>query len=176
MARQIIHLPLVYSCSGAPAPPNLPIRWRCAWIETAKRRCPHRRLGRRLPNFVQQATSGRPILALDGCPLACVLHSLKRHNVDPDRYVQLQKHGVKKRYGRDAADEDVERLLSEDSGTGPGNSRIAISRKASLGLRKAPNKPGPHIPPRDLRLPNAGQSEPDRSPSLAVASSEKQKT
>lgn len=67
-------------------------------------------VGGDVPKFVRQITSGRPILGLDGCPLNCVRKTLKRHNVAPDRYVQLQEHGIKKRYGQDAAAEDVKRL------------------------------------------------------------------
>ena len=111
MARQITHLPLVYSCSGCSSAAQLAntLALRLDRDGEAQMSC-IAGVGADLPNFVQQATSGRPILALDGCPPACVRNSLKRHGVDPDRYVQLQKHGVKKRYGQDAADEDVERL------------------------------------------------------------------
>ncbi|MDE2089347.1 MAG: putative zinc-binding protein [Gammaproteobacteria bacterium] len=111
MARQSTHIPLVYSCSGCSSAAQLTntLALRLARDGEAQMSC-IAGVGADLPNFVQQATSGRPILALDGCPLACVRNSLKRHGVDPDRYVQLQKHGVKKRYGQDAADEDVERL------------------------------------------------------------------
>ncbi len=111
MARQIIHLPLVYSCSGCSSAAQLAntLALRLDRDGEAQMSC-IAGVGADLPNFVQQAASGRPILALDGCPLACVRNSLKRHSVEPDRYVQLQKHGVKKRYGQDAADEDVERL------------------------------------------------------------------
>lgn len=77
-------------------------------------------VGADIPNFVRQATSGRPILALDGCPLACVLGCLKRHCVKPDRYVQLHEHGVKKRYGQNAENADVERLYPR---------AIALARK-----------------------------------------------
>ena len=111
MARQSNHIPLVYSCSGCSSAAQLTntLALRLARDGEAQMSC-IAGVGADLPNFVQQATSGRPILALDGCPLACVRNSLKRHGVDPDRYVQLQKHGVKKRYGQDPADEDVERL------------------------------------------------------------------
>ncbi len=67
-------------------------------------------VGAGIPKFVHQATSGQPILVLDGCPLACARNCLKRHGVEPDRYVQLQEYGVKKRYGQEASDEDVGRL------------------------------------------------------------------
>ncbi len=111
MARQIIHLPLVYSCSGCSSAAQLAntLALRLDRDGEAQMSC-IAGVGADLPNFVQQAASGRPILALDGCPLACVRNSLKRHSVEPDRYVQLQKHGVKKRYGQDAAHDDVERI------------------------------------------------------------------
>lgn len=111
MARQILHLPLVYSCSGCSSVAQLAntLALRLDRNGEAQMSC-IAGVGADLPNFVQQATSGRPILGLDGCPLACVRNSLKRHGVEPDRYVQLQKHGIKKRYGQDAAAEDVERV------------------------------------------------------------------
>lgn len=67
-------------------------------------------VGADIPRFVRQATSGRSILALDGCPLACVRESLKRHGVKPARYLQLHEQGVRKRYGHDPEAADVRRL------------------------------------------------------------------
>lgn len=111
MTRQILHLPLVYSCSGCSSAAQLAntLAVRLDREGEAQMSC-IAGVGADLPNFVHQATSGRPILALDGCPLACVRGCLKRHGVEPDRYVQLQKHGVKKRYGQDAPEEDAERV------------------------------------------------------------------
>lgn len=112
MVRQTA--PLVYSCSGCSSAAQLTntLALRLARDGEAQMSC-IAGVGADLPNFVQQATSGRPILALDGCPLACARNCLKRHGVEPDRYVQLQKHGVKKRYGQDAPEEDVERLYPQ---------------------------------------------------------------
>jgi len=105
------HIPLVYSCSGCSSAAQLTntLALRLARDGEAKMSC-IAGVGADLPNFVQEATSGRLILGLDGCPLACVRNSLKRHGVEPDRYAQLQKRGIKKRYGQDAAGEDAERL------------------------------------------------------------------
>lgn len=114
MTRQINHLPLVYSCSGCSSAAQL--------ANTLAIRLDHdgetqmsciAGVGADIPGFVNQATSGRPILALDGCALACVRGCLKRHGVEPDRYVQLHKHGVKKRYGENAEEVDVERLYPQ---------------------------------------------------------------
>jgi len=111
MTRQTVKLPLVYSCSGCSSAAQLAntLALRLDRSGEAKMSC-IAGVGGDVPNFVRQAASGRPILALDGCPLACVRSCLKRHGVEPDRYVQLQEHGVKKRYGQDAPDEDLERL------------------------------------------------------------------
>ena len=111
MARQLLHLPLVYSCSGCSSVAQLAntLALRLDRAGEAQMSC-IAGVGADLSSFVQQARSGRPILALDGCPLACVRNCLKRHGVEPDRYVQLQAHGVKKRYGQEPASEDEERL------------------------------------------------------------------
>ncbi len=137
MARQILHLPLVYSCSGCSSAAQLAntLALRLDRDDEAQMSC-IAGVGADLPNFVQQAVSGRPILALDGCPLACVRNNLKRHGVEPDRYVQLQKHGVKKRYGQDAPEEDVERLYPQI---------VALAREIR------PDRERPHDSPRPVR-------------------------
>jgi uncharacterized metal-binding protein len=45
---------------------------------------------------VRTARSGRRILALDGCILACVSACLSRVGVKPDRHLLLSEFGVKK--------------------------------------------------------------------------------
>ncbi len=111
MVRQIAHIPLVYSCSGCSSAAQLANTLALGLDRDgeAQMSC-IAGVGADIPSFVRQAASGRPILALDGCPLACVRGCLKRHGVEPDRYVQLHEYGVKKRYGQDAEDADVERI------------------------------------------------------------------
>lgn len=111
MTRQILHLPLVYSCSGCSSAAQLAnaLALRLDRDGEAQMSC-IAGVGADIPSFVRQATSGRPILALDGCPLACVRGCLKRHGVEPDRYVPLHEHGVKKRYGQSAPEQEVDRL------------------------------------------------------------------
>ena len=46
--------------------------------------------------LARTARSGRPILALDGCPLHCVRHALARQGVQPTVHVDLSDHGVRK--------------------------------------------------------------------------------
>lgn len=114
MTRHGKHLPLVYSCSGCSSAAQTAntLALRLDHEGEAQMSC-IAGVGADIPRFVRQATSGRPILALDGCPLACVRESLKRHGVVPDRYQQLSEQGVKKRYGEDAQDVDLMRLYPQ---------------------------------------------------------------
>lgn len=114
MARQSNHLPLVYSCSGCSSAAQLAntLALRLDHEGEAQMSC-IAGVGADIPRFVRQATSGRPILALDGCPLACVRGSLRRHGVEPARYLQLHEQGVRKRYGQDPEEVDVERLYPQ---------------------------------------------------------------
>ncbi len=136
MTRPTVHIPLVYSCSGCSSAAQLAntLALHLDRDGEAQMSC-IAGVGGDVPNFVRQAASGRPILALDGCPLACVRSCLKRHGVEPDRYVQLQEHGVKKRYGQDASDEDMGRLYQR---------MVALARELRLDRdqRQGQSRPG----------------------------------
>ena len=54
-------------------------------------------VGGNVPGLVKTAQSGRPILALDGCVLACVRNSLARAGVTPAVHLLLSEYGVRKR-------------------------------------------------------------------------------
>ena len=58
-------------------------------------------VGGDVPKLVTLAQSGRPIVALDGCPLVCVKSTLARHGLAPARHYQLHEYGVKKRNHQD---------------------------------------------------------------------------
>ncbi|MCW5622129.1 MAG: putative zinc-binding protein, partial [Burkholderiales bacterium] len=90
-------LPLVYSCSGCSSAAQLAnaiallldrqgaAEWSCI-----------AGVGGDVKPLVRLACSGRPIIAIDGCPLACVEHCLARHRLKPTRHYRLQEHGVRK--------------------------------------------------------------------------------
>lgn len=61
----------------------------------------------------EAAASGRPILAIDGCPLACVKSTLARHGIQPTRHLQLARHGIRKLQHADFDPAQAERLLNE---------------------------------------------------------------
>ena len=90
--------PLVYSCSGCSSAAQLAnhVALQLDRQGLAEMSC-IAGVGGDVPSLVRLARSGRPIIALDGCPLACVRNTLARHQVVPTRHHQLQQYGVKKR-------------------------------------------------------------------------------
>lgn len=90
--------PLVYSCSGCSSAAQmanevarqLDRRKAAEWSCIAG-------VGGDVPSLVKRAKSGRPIIAIDGCPLQCVKACLSRHDVRPTKHYLLHEHGVKKK-------------------------------------------------------------------------------
>ena len=102
MSAQANPLPLVYSCSGCSSAAQLAnhVALRLDRTGIAEMSC-IAGIGGDVPSLLKTARSGRPIIALDGCPLVCVKSSLARHGIVPDRHYQLQQYGVKKRQHED---------------------------------------------------------------------------
>ena len=94
--------PLVYSCSGCSSAAQLAnhVAVRLDREGVAEMSC-IAGVGGDVPKLVKLARSGRPIIALDGCPLVCVKSTLARHGIAADRHYQLQQYGVKKRAHED---------------------------------------------------------------------------
>ena len=94
--------PLVYACSGCSSAAQLAnhVAVRLDRDGVAEMSC-IAGVGGDVPSLVKTARSGRPIIALDGCPLVCVKSTLARHGVAADRHYQLQQYGVKKRRHED---------------------------------------------------------------------------
>lgn len=69
-------------------------------------------VGGDVPSLVRKATSGRPIVAIDGCVLQCVRNSLARHGVTPTVHHLLSDDGVRKRLGEDFDEAQAEKVLS----------------------------------------------------------------
>ncbi|MEV0974653.1 putative zinc-binding protein [Microtetraspora glauca] len=105
-------LPLVYSCSGCSSAAQMAndLALRLDREGLAEMSC-IAGVGGDVSSLVRVATSGRPILALDGCPLTCVLAALRRHDVTPDEHVRLDLYGVRKRKHADYDHDDAERLM-----------------------------------------------------------------
>lgn len=91
--------PLVYSCSGCSSAAQMAnhIALELDRREVAEMSC-IAGVGGDVPSLVKLARSGRPVVAIDGCPLECARNCLARHGVTPDLHWQLAEHGVRKRY------------------------------------------------------------------------------
>lgn len=74
-------------------------------------------IGGRIKSLVKVAQSGRPILALDGCPLNCVRQTLATVNVVPTWHIEVTSFGYKKARQQDcslgAAYELLQHILAE---------------------------------------------------------------
>ena len=102
MSRDRQTTPLVYSCSGCSSAAQLAnhVALRLDRAGVAEMSC-IAGVGGDVSSLVRTARSGRPIIALDGCPLNCVQGCLARHGITADRHYQLQQYGVKKRRHED---------------------------------------------------------------------------
>ena len=91
-------LPLVYSCSGCSSAAQMAnaLAIRLDREGVADMSC-SAGVGGGVEGLVRTARAGRPILALDGCVLACARACLARAGLSPDRHVVLAEFGVKKR-------------------------------------------------------------------------------
>ncbi|RSZ60686.1 zinc-binding protein [Massilia atriviolacea] len=114
-------LPLVYSCSGCSSAAQMANHLALALDRSgaAEMSC-IAGVGGGVAPLVKLARSGRPVLAIDGCPLACARQCLAQHGVVPDKHVLLNELGVRKKlhadFDRAHADELSTQLL-DDLGT-----------------------------------------------------------
>lgn len=60
-------------------------------------------IGGRIKSLVKIAQSGRPVLALDGCPLNCVRQTLATVNVVPTWHIEVTSFGYKKARQQDCS-------------------------------------------------------------------------
>lgn len=95
-------LPLVYACSGCSSAAQLAnhVAVQLDRRGVAEMSC-IAGVGGDVPHLLRILDGGRPVIALDGCPLVCAASSLARHGRTADRHYQLQRHGVKKRAHED---------------------------------------------------------------------------
>lgn len=107
-------IPLVYSCSGcssaAQMANQLAIRLDRAGL--AEMSC-IAGVGGGVAGLVRTARSGRRILALDGCVLACVKACLAQAGVEADRHLVLSDYGVRKRKHADVDQEQASQVYAE---------------------------------------------------------------
>jgi uncharacterized metal-binding protein len=68
-------------------------------------------VGGRVKSMVHLAQSGRPILAIDGCALNCVLQTLKQVDVTPTWHLEVTDFGFKKISQQDCDLVDAYKML-----------------------------------------------------------------
>jgi uncharacterized metal-binding protein len=95
-------LPLVYSCSGCSSAAQMAnhVALQLDRRGVAEMSC-IAGVGGDVPALVRLAASGRTIMAIDGCPVACARKCLERHGVAPDVHLELGAFGVRKRLHAD---------------------------------------------------------------------------
>lgn len=95
-------LPLVYSCSGCSSAAQMAnhVALQLDRRGIAEMSC-IAGIGGDVPALVRLAASGRIIMAIDGCPVACASKCLARHDLVPDVHFELSAFGVRKRLHAD---------------------------------------------------------------------------
>ncbi|MBU8788114.1 MULTISPECIES: putative zinc-binding protein [Bacillus] len=95
-------LPLVYSCSGCSSAAQTAntIAIKMDRENVAEMSC-IAGVGGDVKPLVKTATSGRDIIAIDGCPLCCCKSCLAKHDVQPKHHFVLSDFDVPKKKGVD---------------------------------------------------------------------------
>lgn len=114
MNTQSHELPLVYSCSGCSSAAQM-ANYLALQLDrrgVAEMSC-IAGVGGGVKKLVKTALSGRPIIAIDGCPLACVKACLKNHSIEPTVHTDLSKWGVAKRQHEDFDKAEADSVLED---------------------------------------------------------------
>lgn len=107
MTSETNQKPLIYACSGCSNVAQLANRLAVSLDRQGlvQMSC-IAGVGGQVKQLVRVAQSGREMLVIDGCPLACAKQSLARIGVVPTWHIELTQLGLKKRDGRDCTPED----------------------------------------------------------------------
>ncbi len=105
--------PLVYSCSGCSNAAQMAnyLAIRLDRLGIAEMSC-IAGVGGNVKKLVQTALSGRRIIVIDGCPLACSGACLSNHSILPDESFDLGRFGVKKRDHEDFDQSAANKVLT----------------------------------------------------------------
>lgn len=102
MKQETEAFPLVYSCSGCSGAGQLANRLALTMdhLGMAEMSC-IAGVGGNVKKLVRTACSGRPIIAIDGCPLSCAKSCLANHHIIPTHHIRLDTLGVPKNANED---------------------------------------------------------------------------
>jgi len=128
-------LPLIYSCSGASSAAQMAnhIAVKLDRVKVAEMSC-IAGVGGDVKPLVRTATSGRPIIALDGCRLHCAAQILKRQGLTAARHYDLSKMGVSKKKHEDFDPKQAAAILQcivEESKV-PASNYAVVAKQAPL--------------------------------------------
>lgn len=103
---------LVYSCSGSSNVAQLAnyVAVRLDRLGIAEMSC-IAGVGGDVRALVKKATAGRPVIAVDGCPLTCCEKVLAAKGVEPVRMIRLHDLGLKKRQHVDFSAAEREQIF-----------------------------------------------------------------
>jgi len=113
-ANTVDKKPLVYSCSGCSSAAQMAnyLAIQLDRMDVAEMSC-IAGVGGNVKSLVRTATSGRKIIVIDGCPLACSKACLGNHSVTPDVHIDLSKLGVSKKKHQDFDREQADKILED---------------------------------------------------------------
>ncbi|HNR75453.1 MAG: DGC domain protein [Bacteroidetes bacterium OLB12] len=106
--------PLIYSCSGCSSAAQMAnaIALKIDRSGLAEMSC-IAGVGGNVKKLVRLAKSGRKIIAVDGCPLACSKACLANHQLKPDLHFDLSDYDVPKKNGQDYNQDQMETVLGK---------------------------------------------------------------
>lgn len=106
--------PLLYSCSGCSSAAQMAnaIALRIDRSGMAEMSC-IAGVGGNVKKLVRLAKSGRKLIAIDGCPLACCRACLANHQLKPDLHFDLSRFGVPKENGQDFSEIQMSEVLEQ---------------------------------------------------------------
>lgn len=106
--------PIVYSCSGCSSAAQM-ANYLAIQLDRsgyAEMSC-IAGVGGNVKTLVRQARSGRKLISIDGCPLACCKACLANHNLVSDLHINLRNWDVEKEHGKDFEVERANELLQK---------------------------------------------------------------
>lgn len=104
--------PIIYSCSGCSSAAQMAnyIAVQIDRMEIAEMSCIVG-VGGNVKKLVNTALSGRKIIVIDGCPLACSKACLSHHSIEPDLHIELTSYGVSKKDHEDFDKQQANEVL-----------------------------------------------------------------
>jgi len=104
--------PIVYSCSGCSSAAQMA---NYLAVQLDRKRVAEMSciagVGGNVRKLVQTALSGRKIIVIDGCPLACAKACLNNHSLQPAVHVELTSFGVVKRQHEDFDKQQADEIM-----------------------------------------------------------------